>query len=72
MNKQERREILQELAEKDLVKGADIYDHPCSVALRDIVNREAMLLRAAKELKGGNSERMIATYEDINIYLDNS
>ena len=37
-----------------------------------IVNMEAMLLRAAKELKGGNSERMIATYEDINIYLDNS
>lgn len=28
--------ILSELAQKDLVDGSDIYDHPCSVAIRVI------------------------------------
>ena len=29
-------ELLEKLAEKDLVKGHDIFDHPCSVAIRAI------------------------------------
>lgn len=36
MNKNELKEILNELAEKDLQDGADIHDHPCQVAIRAI------------------------------------
>ena len=34
MNINELKELLSEMAEKDLVEGHDIYDHPCSVAIR--------------------------------------
>lgn len=34
MNKAELIELLNELAEKDLEEGADIYNHPCSIAVR--------------------------------------
>jgi hypothetical protein len=34
MNKEELTELLKEIAENDLNKDADIYDHPCSVAIR--------------------------------------
>lgn len=36
MNERELFEILEEVAEKDLVDGHDIYDHPCTVAVRAI------------------------------------
>lgn len=36
MNRDELKELLQELAETDLSDGADINDHPCSVAVRAI------------------------------------
>lgn len=36
MNKQELVELLERLAMNDLDSDADIYDHPCSVAIRAI------------------------------------
>ena len=36
MNRSELIELLTELALKDLSDGSDIYDHPCSVAIRAI------------------------------------
>lgn len=36
MNKKQLIELLQEMAEKDLSEDANIYDHPCTVAVREI------------------------------------
>lgn len=36
MKKEELIELLTELAQKDLVDGADIDNHPCSIAIRAI------------------------------------
>lgn len=36
MNREELTSLLSDLAENDLVQGADIYDHPCTVAIRAI------------------------------------
>ena len=36
MNKQELVEILEEIAEIDVVAGTEISNHPCSVAVRAI------------------------------------
>lgn len=36
MNKKELIELLEELAQKDLIEGKDIFDHPCTVAVRAI------------------------------------
>lgn len=36
MNKSELVELLETMAKKDLTDGADISDHPCSVAIRAI------------------------------------
>ena len=43
MKREELISILEELAEKDLSNGADIYDHPCSVAIREIKELEAAM-----------------------------
>lgn len=34
MNKTELTGLLSKIAEKDTIKGQDIHDHPCSVAIR--------------------------------------
>lgn len=34
MNRNELTELLQKMADRDLVEGADIADHPCSIAIR--------------------------------------
>lgn len=36
MNKTDLIDILTEMAEKDIVEGHDIHEHPCSVAVRAI------------------------------------
>lgn len=36
MNREELFHLLGELAEKDLAPDSDIFDHPCSVAIRAI------------------------------------
>ena len=36
MENNELIELLNELAEKDLAEGADLFDHPCSVAIREL------------------------------------
>ena len=36
MNKQDLTELLEDIAKSDLSDGADIFDHPCSVAVRAI------------------------------------
>lgn len=36
MNRKELVELLQEVASYDLADGSNIYDHPCSVAIRAI------------------------------------
>jgi len=38
--------ILSELAQKDLLEGADIYDHPCSVAIREIDRLQSIAEKA--------------------------
>ena len=38
MDKKELIALLAEIAEKDLAEGQDIYDHPCSVAIRALNN----------------------------------
>ena len=48
MNKNELLELLDEIAGKDLEDGADIFDHPCSVAVRAITQYEADI----KQLQG--------------------
>ena len=55
MNKDELIEILKEVAEKDLVDGKDIFDHPCSVAIRAITQYD-LDIRQLKGLAKG-SER---------------
>jgi hypothetical protein len=34
MKKKELIELLEDIAKKDLVDGSDLFDHPCSVAVR--------------------------------------
>lgn len=34
MSKSELIELLDDLAKRDLALGADLFDHPCSVAIR--------------------------------------
>ena len=36
MNREELKEILSVIAARDLSDGYDIYDHPCTVAIRAI------------------------------------
>lgn len=36
MNRESLTELLSSIAEKDLTESADIYDHPCTVAVRAI------------------------------------
>jgi hypothetical protein len=69
MQRSELKEVLQDLAVKDLVDGKDIFDHPCSVAIRVIENMEKLLLKSSKSLRLGGSENMITTYEYIDKYL---
>ena len=56
MNKEELIDLLAEIARKDLPEGQDIYDHPCSVAIRALSNcfDDIKLLRqiANKQIHG--------------------
>ena len=36
MNREELNDLLEQVAANDLAEGADIFDHPCSVAIRAI------------------------------------
>ena len=36
MNKTDLVDLMEQIAERDLVDGHDLYDHPCSVAVRAI------------------------------------
>ena len=36
MNKNDLIKLLEELSKNDLSSGSDVYDHPCSVAVRAI------------------------------------
>jgi len=61
MNKDELIELLEDMAEKDLVDGADIFDHPCTVAVRAIRRYEEdirELRTLAKGKERGMSKRI--------------
>ena len=55
MNKEELIDLLEDLAKKDLEDGADIFDHPCSVAVRAINKYESDISELQNLAKG--SER---------------
>ena len=44
MKTSELIEILETMAVNDLVEGHDIYDHPCTVAVRHIVKKSKRIL----------------------------
>lgn len=59
MNKIELCELLEELAKKDLVDGGDIFDHPCTVAVRalnQIFDDVNMLKNVMNKGQGGQSK----------------
>jgi len=46
-------EMLEEIAKKDLTKGHNVYDHPCSIAVRRLKKLEQYL---------SEDEEMCVTY----------
>ena len=48
MGKDDLIDLLEQMAEKDLEDGADIFDHPCTVAVRAITQYESDI----KQLQG--------------------
>ena len=54
MNEKDLISLLGGLAEKDLSPGSSIYDHPCSVAIRTLTDKQkeidALKLKAIKSL----------------------
>ena len=62
MNINELKELLTELAEKDLADGADIFDHPGIVAVRAIDRMVAdidTLKEIASKRKGSKRAQML-------------
>lgn len=62
MNKKQLIDLLAEIAEKDLVQGCDIEDHPCCIAIRAIDQcfRDIETLRKiAPKKKGGKRVQML-------------
>lgn len=63
MNINELKELLTEIAEKDLDEGADILDHPCTVAVRAIdrmIEDISTLKEIAPKRKGSKRVQMLA------------
>jgi len=60
MNKEELVYFLEEIAKEDLVNGADVYDHPCSVAIRALNQCFDDVTHLSKVVRGdlmGHSKR---------------
>lgn len=52
MNRIELKEILSEMAENDLEDGADIFEHPCTVAIRALDKAFADIDSLRKVVRG--------------------
>ena len=62
MDIEELTDLLEHIAEKDLEAGADLFDHPCSVAVRAInkaFNDIELLRLIAPKKKGSKSIQML-------------
>jgi len=55
MNKTQLIELLNELAEEDMAEGSEIYDHPCSVAIRAL-NKCFDDIKLLREISNGFHE----------------
>ena len=68
MNKKELTELLNEIAEKDTVIGADISDHPCAVAVRAIEQafKDIETLKRVAVSKSGSKHVQTLVYEAYN------
>ena len=70
MNKKEIIDLLTDMAEKDLHGDADLFDHPCSVAVRALIKAfdDIDVLRNLCDRSGikGNSKR-----EQVLVWLGN-
>lgn len=60
MNRTELVELLKELAEKDLAEGTELFEHPCSVAVRAIEQcfEDIGVLRSVAIRKSSQSKRV--------------
>ena len=61
MNINELKELLEEMADKDLSDGSDIYNHPCSVAIRalDRCFDDINILRRMSEGRVSNKSKKV-------------
>jgi len=73
MNKKSLVGLLNELAEKDLEDGADIFDHPCTVAVRaieqcfeDIVILKKLCNETVMEMKVRGRSKRVQTLVKLN------
>jgi len=72
MGKDDLIELLEQMAENDLDDGADIFDHPCSVAVRAITQYEADI-KKLQELARGSERGKSKQVQTLvrGIYLPN-
>lgn len=63
MNRAELIELLETIAEKDLIEGSDVSDHPCSVAIRAINKafEDVEVLRKVAPKKTGSKRMQMLT-----------
>lgn len=68
MNKEELTETLKEIAESDLSKDSDIYDHPCSVAIRalDQCFNDIDILKGVVKRSSTSYSKKVATIVKMN------
>jgi hypothetical protein len=70
MDKQALTTLLEELAIDDLAEGADLRDHPCSVAIRaldqcfDDLNYMKLLVRGVQNKRSKKARTMIVNTYD--------